>query len=86
MRLTISFRVYTGFGLVIALGAALAGYGDWQLSNISTSAATARPLTDSLKMRFVEIQGGAAYLQLPLNHEHLGYMTQILAKFRRAAA
>ena len=33
-RLTIPFRLYAGFGIVLALGAALAGYGYWQLSRI----------------------------------------------------
>ncbi|MBK1664928.1 methyl-accepting chemotaxis protein [Rhodospirillum rubrum] len=39
-----------------------------------------------LKVRFVESKEDGAYLQLPLNHEHLTYMTQILARLRSVAA
>jgi hypothetical protein len=39
-----------------------------------------------LKARFVEIKDGGAYLQLPLNHEHLNFMSLALAKFNRRAA
>jgi hypothetical protein len=39
-----------------------------------------------LKARFVEVKDGGAHLQLPLNHEHLNFMTQALAKFHRQAA
>ena len=39
-----------------------------------------------LKARFVEVKDGGAYLQLPLNHEHLDYMSQALTKFQRNAA
>jgi len=39
-----------------------------------------------LKARFVEAKDGGSYLQLPLNHEHLDYMAQALAKFHRNAA
>src|SRR5215510_8285190 len=34
--LTIPMRLYAGFGIVILLGASLAGFGYWQLSNISS--------------------------------------------------
>ena len=36
MRLTIPTRLYAGFGIVILLGAALAGFGYWQLTNIGS--------------------------------------------------
>jgi methyl-accepting chemotaxis protein len=39
-----------------------------------------------LHLRFVETLNGAAHLQLPLNHEHLNYMTEILANLSQRAA
>jgi methyl-accepting chemotaxis protein len=39
-----------------------------------------------LSMRFVEIGEGGAFLQLPLNHEHLTFMTQALMRFQHSAA
>jgi hypothetical protein len=39
-----------------------------------------------LHLRFVETLNGAAHLQLPLNHEHLNFMTQILARLGQRAA
>ncbi|ABC23554.1 methyl-accepting chemotaxis protein [Rhodospirillum rubrum] len=39
-----------------------------------------------LKVRFVEVKEDGSYLQLPLDHAHLTYMTQILAHLGKAAA
>jgi methyl-accepting chemotaxis protein len=39
-----------------------------------------------LRLRFVEMREGAAQLQLPLNHEHLNYMTRFLAGLNHRAA
>jgi methyl-accepting chemotaxis protein len=39
-----------------------------------------------LRLRYVEFSGGAAHLQLPLNHEHLNYMTRFLAGLNQRAA
>jgi methyl-accepting chemotaxis protein len=39
-----------------------------------------------LHARFVEAGEGGVYLQLPLNHGHLGYMAQMLTRLETAAA
>ena len=39
-----------------------------------------------LHARFVEVKDGGSNLQLPLNHEHLNFMSAALAKFNRSAA
>jgi methyl-accepting chemotaxis protein len=39
-----------------------------------------------LRTRFIEAGDGGVYLQLPLNHEHLTYMTQILSRLGVATA
>ena len=33
-----------------------------------------------LRARFIEAASGGAYLQLPLNHDHLSYMSQMLGR------
>jgi methyl-accepting chemotaxis protein len=38
-----------------------------------------------LRTRFIEATSEGAYLQLPLNHEHVGYMTTLLTRFATAA-
>jgi methyl-accepting chemotaxis protein len=40
----------------------------------------------ALRVRFVETGAEGAVLQLPLNHEHLSYMAQMLSRFGTAAA
>jgi methyl-accepting chemotaxis protein len=39
-----------------------------------------------LKTRFIETKDGGAYLQLPLDHAHLAYMTEMLGRLTRSAA
>ncbi|HVJ53067.1 MAG TPA: methyl-accepting chemotaxis protein, partial [Aliidongia sp.] len=39
-----------------------------------------------LSARFVEASDGGVYLQLPLNHEHLTYMGQLLTRLSQGKA
>jgi methyl-accepting chemotaxis protein len=47
---------------------------------------TVSEINRPLQARFVEVKDGGSYLQLPLNHEHLNFMSAALAKFNRSAA
>jgi hypothetical protein len=40
----------------------------------------------SLRARFIEAGANGASLQLPLNHEHLNYMVQVLNRFAATKA
>jgi|GEM_PF-449091 len=71
IKLSAGYALFSG-----ALDAAAGSLVELQIDGIERSLST----------RFVEASADGIYLQLPLNHEHLTYMNQVLARLERVAA
>ncbi|MGA2125407.1 MAG: methyl-accepting chemotaxis protein [Xanthobacteraceae bacterium] len=56
LRLGLKPRLFGGFGVLVLLGLALAGYGAWQLSSVGSQAGTTNRLADNMT-RLVDLRG-----------------------------